>query len=122
MRYKYYLFVIFIFSFLTAQVYAALLYRHVPFTVVLNQGDKLVVDYDFSKEKGIHCMANQEGVLISFTYKGYQKTSALPVILQSDHIPDKADEELADVQGQFTILIKSAEISRHADEINCSYL
>lgn len=82
---------------------AAPLYRHVPFSVTLNQNDSIVVDYNYTAKMGVYCTDNHHDTAVLFTYKGFKKTAILPAVLQNAHIPPRAGEELADISGQFTM-------------------
>ncbi|TAK73079.1 MAG: hypothetical protein EPO11_09120 [Gammaproteobacteria bacterium] len=93
------------------------LYRPIPFTLVANPGDRLIIDYDFSGKSGIRCTAADNKTKIEFTYKGHPKSASLPITLQSSHIPTKVDEALADYRGQFTLML-DAKSSR----VSCDYL
>lgn len=101
--------------------YAATFYRHVPFTASMRANDVLIMDYDFSGKSGIYCKTSHPALVrVSFSYKGHQKSASLPVILQSNHVPDKTREELTDTQGQFTLSI--AKNSPSKVDVSCSYL
>lgn len=100
--------------------YADSLYRQrLPTTVNLTSQDKLYVSYDFSQKTGIRCTTNGNRVQVDFTYKGKEKMAFLPVVLQSDHIPHKKDEALADALGRLTIY---SESETQGFEVKCEYL
>ncbi len=84
---------------LLSNSHATTFYRHLPFNLTVSSDDHVVVDYDFSESNGITCMADKP-VEITFIYKGNKKIARLPVHLISDHVPNRAGEELADVSGQ----------------------
>jgi hypothetical protein len=104
---------------ITTSAQAVIFYRHIPFYLELHPYDQLVVDYDFSEKKSIYCNAPHATFKISFNYKGHQKFAYLPVILQSDHIPDHQDEELADLKGQFKLYAEPTRL--HAYTVVCHY-
>lgn len=100
--------------------YAEIFYRHIPFEIELKKGDALVIDYDFSNKLGIQCTSNNPLTTITFTYKGHEKTSYLPVILESSHVPFKPNEELTDVTGQLILQNPQAEIKTY--QVKCQYM
>jgi hypothetical protein len=101
--------------------YAATFYRHLPFNLTISSQDNVVVDYDFSENNGITC-TTPKPVEITFQYKGNRKTARLPVHLISDHVPNRAGEELADVSGQFdlTPVINQREDEQY--ELSCGFI
>jgi hypothetical protein len=44
------------------------------------------------------------------------------VKLISDHVPDKRDEELADVSGQFNIVVAANQLSTNNIVVSCDFL
>lgn len=101
--------------------YAITYYRHLPFHLTLTPEDNVVVDYDFSGSRGISCSATQP-VTIQFGYKGNHKIAALPIKLISDHVPDKREEELADVSGQFNLTTVKDQTPSRKIELACGFL
>lgn len=97
-------------------------YRHVPFTLSLTKEDKVTVNYDYSTHSGIHCTSDYTKFFVNFTYKGHAKTAQLPVTLESDHVPVKSNEELANVSGQFTIVIDTTVNNHRPHELSCDYI
>jgi hypothetical protein len=102
-------------------IYAEQLYKQVPFTVSLAATDTLTVQYDFSAKNGVQCTSHPDKVWIDFMYKGRHKGAMLPVILQSAHVPQKDIEELADVNGQITIVAQD-EVKSGENVVKCEYL
>jgi len=98
------------------------IYKRIPFTATLTNGNTLYVSYDFTEKKAIQCSANPPLVRIDFIYKGHEKSAMLPVILQTHHIPNKKEEVLADVSGQFTLSLHSQSTQVQKAIIHCSYL
>jgi hypothetical protein len=121
MRLTHYLFAIALFC-LTSLSMAANIYRHVPFTVTMTSQDKVIVDYDFSQQTGIACSADSQPLQIHFVYKGRAKIADLPVILESAHVPNQDHEELADINGQFTISSDHELYKRQNYVVICHYL
>jgi hypothetical protein len=116
----------FVVALLLTSAHATLFYRHVPFNLSISYDDKIVVDYNFSEKKGIRCTSNSSSIqLKDIAYKGHQnKVAALPVTLQSDHIPDpdKKDEMLADVMGKFS-LETTGYLPHHKQyDVSCFYV
>ena len=101
---------------------AAKIYRRIPFDVYMNQTDNVVVNYDFTEKRGIHCTASYSKLSIDFIYKGHQKSAFLPVTLQSDHVPEMAEEELADVNGQFVISTTKIPPANQQLHVCCDYV
>lgn len=118
---RYFSFAILCILLLLAQAKAATFYRHVPFKTYIEANDLIVVDYDFSEKKGIYCSSHRSKFSTNFVYKGHRKTAFLPIHLESDHVPDKPGEELADINGQFTIAMENKKISSKQYEISCTY-
>lgn len=110
-------FMIILSVFLTS-AYSADFYRgHFPFTLTLTPADTVIVNYDITEKNGIKCWSDSDKTIVNFTYKGRPKTSNLPVILQSAHVPEKNHEDLADVEGQFSLLN-----SDQSYKVNCDYV
>ena len=95
-------------------------YRHVPFMQQLKPGDSIQADYAFEKERGVRCSSLKETLQVSYTYKGRDKTSTLPVILQGTHVPESMQEELADMKGNLQIAF-SHPTNTHRDIVTCEY-
>lgn len=113
-----------LFSCIGNSALAAEIYRHVPFNISINVDDTLVVNYDFSEKNGVRCTASDK-VSASFTYKGREKETNLPVILESSHVPDPRDKdhkELADVDGQFTLVVDKNQVTDEKYHVSCSYV
>lgn len=122
MRYlKFFPFFIFMTIFFLSNVYAEKIYKHVPFHVLINQADILIVNYDFSEKDGIRCSSNNNKILANFSYKGHRKSAHLPLILQSSHVPQTKNEELADIKGQFSLLVNKKQNKIKDDEVTCNY-
>ena len=98
--------------------HAAKFYRHIPFSLAMKPGDSLVVNYDFSKKNGIRCTSDNSNFEINFVYKGRQKSSNLPVLLQNAHVPEKKHEELADNEGQYSL----QTIENRESVVSCNYV
>ncbi|MBX3709183.1 MAG: hypothetical protein KIT56_10360 [Gammaproteobacteria bacterium] len=107
-------------TFLTTNTYATTYYRHIPFTLSMNNQDILIVNYDFTEKPGIRCASNQANTRIEFNYKGHEKSSLLPAILIS-HLPEKKYEELTDSSGQLIIYLEKLTIPHHSYEVSCNY-
>lgn len=116
------IFLLFVITLLAPKMYAGAItiYRQVPFSLHINENNSIIVNYDFTGKTGIYCTSNDHESLMDFVYKGHRKSAHLPIKLQSDHVPDEAGEALADVNGQFSILI-----SQHKTwgdrEVKCYY-
>lgn len=87
----------------------------------MSSHDRVVVDYDFSIKRGIHCEASQP-INIQFEYKGEVKNAELPAQLMSDHIPANAREHLADVSGQFTLLGEQNQVLDDEIDVSCDFI
>ena len=114
------LYLFFIIMSLSGIAQADKIYRHIPFTLALTASDSLIVDYDFTEKNGIRCTSPDTHFSIDFTYKGHKKSAHLPVILQSAHIPQIVHEQLADVSGQFTLVLKNS-LDEKQQVVNCNY-
>lgn len=122
MKFSYFLFIItFLFNCTLSNAYASKLYRHVPVSTVMTKTDTIVIEYDLSGKSGIYCTANTNLIRANFTYKGNQKSAYFPIVLQNYHVPDKAHEELADEEGQFTLTIP-AKTANKVYDVKCNYL
>lgn len=108
--------------FITAAQADSLYRQRLPFTLPITSDDRLYVSYNFSEKTGIRCTSNHKKVRLDFTYKGKEKTALLPVVLQSDHIPHKKDEVLADVNGRLMISASEDPEGKLAFEVNCGYV
>lgn len=106
--------------------YAAQFYKHIPhnsaLTATLSAGDRLIVDYDISEKNSISCTSTQHLFVMDFTYKGHQKSAALPVVLESSHVPEKDHEALADVSGQFSVYMDKNADSKSEYDVSCRYV
>lgn len=102
--------------------YAALYYRHVPFTLALSHTDTVIVDYDLSDASGLRCTSNQKAFALGYNHKGYFKSAHLPVSLVSNRIPEKKQEKLADQAGQFTINLEKPGADDQRFQVQCDYL
>ena len=111
---------------LISPVHADDIYKLLPLNTSISSSEVIQVNYDFTEKKGIQCLSSNNNIWVDFNYKGHQhKTARLPVILQSDHVPqrpNKQNEELADVKGYLKLFIKdSKQYIVHA-EVICHYL
>lgn len=115
-------FFFYLFFLLPLAAHATIYYRHIPFTMEINDQDKIVVDYDFTLQKAIRCTSSHDHFKIDFTYKGHEKTAFLPVILESDHVPkaNEINDELADVSNQFTLMYTKS--SKDKLDVHCDYV
>lgn len=100
--------------------YATTYYRHIPLSLTLKPGDKLIVNYDYSGESGIRCIANKEAE-INFVFRGHPKSAYLPITLQNAHIPKNNREALADIEGQFSISHDEAVDLDQRILVTCTY-
>jgi hypothetical protein len=107
---------------LFTSAHAATVYRHIPVDVSLDLADSLVVNYDYTEKRGIRCASNYNKFWIDFVYKGHQKSARLPLILQSDHVPENDDEELADTSGQFIISTNKNQTRDKRVNVRCDYV
>lgn len=108
---------------LSATSFANEIYKHIPFDhIALTQHDQLIINYDFTQKKNVHCEAKNGKAMMVFYYKGHQKTADLPITLESDHIPlpDNTNEALADVSGQFIISTHPSQNKKEV-AIHCQY-
>ncbi|VVC77300.1 hypothetical protein AQUSIP_26270 [Aquicella siphonis] len=115
-------FILFIAVLLSTNTQAAVFYRHIPFTISLNDADTVIVNYDFKDKSGINCTSSQSSSRIDFYYKGYFKSLRLPLSLVNDHVPEKKHEALADRQGQFSISPDKSGMAEEQHVIRCDYL
>lgn len=110
-----------IFCTISSTAFATIYYRHIPLTVSLKSGDKLIVNYDFAGKAGIRCIASSPNTWVHFIFKGHAKTARLPITLQNAHIPHGNREALADIEGQFSVSTQEPfDISKHYI-VNCNY-
>lgn len=99
--------------------HAADIYKPIPFKLNMSKEDSVNVNYDFSEKKSIICTTNNKHVRIDFTYKGRKKFANLPIILQSDHVPSKKNEALADLSGRFVLSLSASQNKSYL--VTCDY-
>lgn len=105
------------------QTHATKFYKHIPFTTFIGTSDIVVVNYDIEEKNGIVCISTHHKLWIDFVYKGRQKSAYLPVILENTHVPEKKQEELADSNGQFNLLISKSNMDNNGQyEVSCDYV
>lgn len=110
------------FIFFFNNLYAAKFYRHVPCTLFMHAGDALIIDYAYLTSQGIHCFSRDKvKIMADFSYKGRAKSALLPISFESDHVPAKAREELADPAGQFSLTVLPVKSDDQFHEVICDY-
>lgn len=105
-----------------SNLYAAEVYKRVPFSVKITHEDTLIAEYDLSENRGMDCDSSSSDILASFTYKGRDKTATLPLTLQNYRVPTKKGEELSDTTGKVKMSVdKNKPAQAKEIIINCHY-
>src|SRR5690606_33089690 len=99
--------------------YADKIYKRAPFELTITATDTIIAEYNLSEHRGLYCSASNKHFLVSFTYKGRNKTATLPVTLQNYRVPVDSREELADTTGTIELMAKAGQPAKV--EISCQY-
>lgn len=97
------------------------IHKRIPFHHELKENEWLLVEYDFTGKQGIRCTGKSHQIDIEFFYKGRKKFARLPVSL-SNTLPDRPQEELADLQGQLTLAIAHPSPEHLTYLVRCDYI